>query len=118
MYIGLGLMTAVAAVLFAANKRLIKSLRKASDSLKETNEKLKVVCKENEDLRNFKDEYLDSINNPATVVEGQGQFSVYRECGSGRIFVANYFFNPSDPDDREYIRIHTGEVAEKLNEKP
>lgn len=111
-------MTAVAAVLFAANKRLIKSLRNANDTLRETSEQLKVVCKQNEDLRNFKDEYLDSINNPATVVEGQGQFSVYRECRSDRILVANYFFNPSDPDDRECIRIHTGEVAEKLNEKP
>lgn len=29
-----------------------------------------------------------------------------------------FSYDPSDPDDREYKRIHAEEVAEKLNEKP
>lgn len=176
MHIGFGLMTAVAVALYVANRRLIKSLQKASDSLKETNKKygievvriqiikkeerkrltfvarrnslksyalfyiqrkknhaflhftflsLQSVCKKlkeaNEKLKTSREhelEYLDSIHNRVVVVERAGYFSIFRESKRGRILITSYRYNQFDPDDRDYIRIHAEEVADKLNEKP
>ena len=111
MHIGFGLMTVATVVALIGNHRLIKSLRKASDSLKEANEKLKEAHK-------LELEYLGSIHNQVTVRENSGKFSIFRESENFRFLVACYYYDPNDPNDREYIRIHAEEVAEKLNEKP
>lgn len=118
IYIGFGLMTVAAVVLYVANHKLIKSLRKVNDFLKETSEKLKEANEKLKTAREHELEYLDSILNRVTVVERMGYFSIFRECKSGRILITRYYYNPYDPDDREYIRIHAEEVAEKLNERP
>lgn len=110
MHIGFGLMTVAAVVALIGNRKLIKALRKASDSLKEANEKLKTA-------HELEIEYLDSIHNRVVVVERVGYFSIFRECKSGRILITRYYYDPNDPDDREYVRIHAEEVADKLNEK-
>lgn len=118
MNIGFSLMTVGAVALYVCNRRLIKALRKASDSLKEANEKLKEANEKLKTSREHELEYLDSIHNRVVVVERTGYFSIFRESKSGRILITRYYYDPNDPDDREYIRIHAEEVAEKLNEKP
>lgn len=45
-------------------------------------------------------------------------FNVYMQGRHGRYPVKRIFYDPDDPDDREYKRIHAEEVAETLNEKP
>lgn len=45
-------------------------------------------------------------------------FAVYRQALGRKVDVARYTFDPSDPDDVEYKRIHAYEVAEKLSETP
>lgn len=44
-------------------------------------------------------------------------FNVYMQGRYGRYPVKRIFYDPDDPDDREYKRIHAEEVAEILNEK-
>ena len=118
MNIGFGLMTVAVVALYVANHKLIKSLRKVNDLLKETNEKLKEANAELKTVREYELEYLDSIHNRVTVVERIGYFSIFRESKSGRILITRYYYDPNDPDDRDYKRIHAEEVAEILNEKP
>ncbi len=45
-------------------------------------------------------------------------FNVYMQGRYGRYPVKRIFYDPDDPSDREYKRIHAEEVAETLNEKP
>lgn len=54
----------------------------------------------------------------ARVKESDSLFTVYRTI-SGRDYPVSYVhFDPNDPDDKEYKRIHAEEIASILNEKP
>lgn len=45
-------------------------------------------------------------------------FSVYRMALGEKFPVKIFYYNPDDPDDRDYKRICAEEVAEMLNENP
>ena len=70
----------------------------------------------------FQTDFAASCHSEAKVVEEalgtRPCFRIVREGFEDSIEVKRYYYNPNDPDDREYMRIHTEEVAEKLNEKP
>lgn len=54
----------------------------------------------------------------AQVKESDSLFTIYRTI-SGRDYPVSYVhFDPNDPDDKEYKRIHAEEIASILNEKP
>lgn len=109
MNIGFGLMTMATVVLYITNRRLIKALRKSNDCLK--------IGKFGAD----KIDYDLSIMHKAEVEERTEpipHFAVYRKGLAEKHDIIRVGYDPSDPDDREYKRIHAEEVAEILNEKP
>lgn len=114
MNIGFGLMTVAAVVLYVANRRLIKALRKSADCLESANFL----------IGKFGADRIDaelSFMRKAEVEERKEpipHFAVYRKGLSEKHNIIRVGYDPSDPDDRDYKRIHAEEVAEKLNEKP
>lgn len=54
----------------------------------------------------------------ARVKESDSLFTVYRTIGGSDYPVRYVHFDPNDPDDKEYKRIHAEEIASILNEKP
>lgn len=114
MNIGFGLMTVAAVVLYVTNRRLIKALRKSKDCLESANF---LICKYYAD----KTDHDLSLMHKAEV-EGRmvpiPHFAVYRKGLTEKHDVIRVGYDPKDPDDRDYKRIHAEEVAEILNEKP
>lgn len=45
-------------------------------------------------------------------------YQVYVKSGDNFFTLRRYTYDPADPEDREYKRIHALEVADLLNEKP
>lgn len=131
---GLGLMTVAVVVLYITNRRLIKMLKSASHALKAADEALKDTRTKlsNAYVRiEAKDMHIDYLNrervnrilsglNKAEVEEDLEEhcFLVLRKRQKRLYRIACYHYDPNDPDDRDYIRIHSEEVADKLNEKP
>lgn len=134
IHISFGLMTVAAVVLYIANRRLIKMLKSASHALESTGESLEAARKELSSAYmriEAKNMHIDSLNrertnrilsglNKAEAVEDPEEhcFIVLRKRQNRLYRIACYHYDPNDPDDREYIRIHAEEVADKLNEKP
>lgn len=54
----------------------------------------------------------------AQVKESDSRFTVYCTIGGSDYPVRYVHFDPNDPDDKEYKRIHAEEIASILNEKP
>lgn len=111
-WISYGLMTVAAVVLYITNRRLIKALRKSND------------CPESALIVKFGADKIDhdlSIMRKAEVEERTEpipHFAVYRKGLTEKHDIIRVGYDPKDPDDREYKRIHAEEVAEILNEKP
>lgn len=136
IHTSLGLMTVAAVVLYISNRRLIKRLKFASHALKAADEALKAANKELSEAYmqiETKDMHIDYLRrervnrilsglNKAEVEEDPQEhcFIVLRKGKrQSRLYrIACYHYDPNDPDDHDYIRIHTEEVAEKINEKP
>ena len=112
IYIGFGLMTFAAVLGYYENRRLLKDLKRAE--------------MDNRDFRNLliaqKIDYQYAVGSPAKVEEVINSivpyFRVYRKGREDKHTVQYYKYDPNDPDDREYKRIHAEEVAEMLNEEP
>lgn len=113
-WISYGLMTVAAVVLYITNRRLIKALRKSADCLKSANFL----------IGKFGADKIDrdlSIMRKAEVEERTElipHFAVYRKGLTEKHDIIRVGYDPKDPDDREYKRIHAEEIAETLNEKP
>lgn len=88
----------------ASNAQLDKSAKMVADGLK------------------FQTDFAKACYSEAEVVEENlgvlPCFRVVRKGFENTIEVKRYHYIPSDPDDRQYKRIHAEEVAEKLNERP
>lgn len=113
-WISCGLMTVAAVVLYIINRRLIKALRNSNDCLKSANF---LIGKFGAD----KNDYDLSIMHKAEVEERTElipHFAVYRKGLTEKHDIIRVGYDPTDPDDRDYKRIHAEEVAEMLNEKP
>lgn len=113
-WISCGLMTVAVVVLYIIKRRLIKALRNSNDCLKSANF---LIGKYGAD----KIDYDLSIMHKAEVEERTGlipYFAVYRKGLTEKHDIIRVGYDPTDPDDREYKRIHAEEVAEMLNEKP
>lgn len=114
MNIGFGLMIVAVVVLYMANRRLIKALRKSTDSLKSAEF---LIGKSGAD----KIDVELSLMRKAEVEERTEpipHFVVYRKGVIKKHDVIRVGYDPKDPDDRDYKRIHAEEVAEILNERP
>lgn len=113
-WISYGLMTVAAVVLYITNRRLIKALRKSEDCL----ESAKFL------IDKFGADKIDQDFSLMHKVEVEERtepiphFAVYRKGLTEKHDIIRVGYDPSDPDDREYKRIHAEEVAEILNEKP
>lgn len=121
MNIGFGLMTVTTVVLYVTNRRLIKRLNKTSETLEATDKAVKAsLCL----IGNLSNDRIDkelSFMHKAEVEERTEPipyFAVYRKGLTEKHDIIRVGYDPSDPDDREYKRIHAEEVAETLNEKP
>lgn len=111
---GLLVMAAATAALLLVNRVLIRRGRESTRLMHGLQEALS-------EAQNFKADVMTSLYSPAKVEERQAlvpYFAVYREGVTDKVDIARYHYNPEDPDDREYKRIHAEEVAEKLSEKP
>lgn len=114
MNIGFGLMTVTTVVLYVTNRRLIKVLRKSADCLKSANFLIGKfgADKIDRDLSIMRKAEVEERTEPIP------HFAVYRKGLAEKHDIIRVGYDPSDPDDREYKRIHAEEVAEILNEKP
>lgn len=68
----------------------------------------------------YKNLLFDSrfVDSEVFVAEEHNYFVVGREGRHGLTIISAIEYNPNDPDDKEYKRIHAEEIAEILNEKP
>lgn len=102
------LMLGCTAVTLTANRYLSRRLGQATESLR------KASAREIAEIL--------SRTAPACIEERTGGlvpcFAVYREVYHEKIDLLYVYYEPLDPDDREYKRIHAEEVADKLNERP
>lgn len=111
IYIGFGLMTVAAVVLYIANRRLSKTLKNV-ETTRDNQHAL---------INKMLDESIDrslSLDSKAEVEETHAlfpYFMVYRKGKSRKHIVARLFYNPKDPDDREYKRVCAEEIADVLN---
>lgn len=114
IYISLGLAFITAVALSMANRTLSARLNEAKGFIDAQNRRLEEYA-EKEEAHEF------SLMSEAEVEERTypvAHFVVYRTWRGRVSVVLRVGFNPDDPDDKEYRRIHAKEVAEKLNEKP
>lgn len=58
------------------------------------------------------------VDGEVFVREAFDRFEVFRGGKYGSIIISVIEYDPCDPDDKEYKRIHAEEIAEILNEKP
>lgn len=114
MNIGFGLMTVAVVALYVANRRLIKALRKNKDCLESANFLIGKfgADKIDAELSFMRKAEVEERTEPIP------HFAVYRKGLIKKHDVIRVGYDPKDPDDRDYKRIHAEEVAEKLNEKP
>lgn len=114
MNIGFGLMTVAVVVLYVTNRRLIKALRKSKDCLESASFLIGKfgADKIDAELSFMRKAEVEERTEPIP------HFAVYRKGVIKKHDVICVNYDPKDPDDRDYKRIHTEEVAEKLNEKP
>lgn len=115
IYIGFGLMTLAALLALYENRRIRKVLYKSIELNREQNKHIE------EQLAHRLSEIF-SRSSKAEIEETTAgippKFTVYRKgYGDTRHEIISFYYNPADPDDRDYKRIHAEEVAEMLNER-
>lgn len=114
MHLGFGLMTVAAVALYVGNHRLIKALRESKKCLESATYLIDA-------LSGSATDHNISLMHKAEVeerLEPIPHFAVYRKGLTKKHDVVCVGYDPNDPGDRDYKRIHAEEVAEKLNEKP
>lgn len=99
--------------------RNLSKLQKFSDTIAEGKRKLDEIRSDAERWRDTTVAIMDALETEAYIMEdcGNHRFMVTFDTEDGSVSTFCYSYDPSDPDDREYKRIHAEEVAEKLNEK-
>lgn len=126
-YLAFALLIALVVYQSFVIRRLKKALRSANEGLDESdrlnralNEKIASQDKNIGDCmcRAFK--FLAAQSSPAEIEETEypSMFEVVRKQDDAKVVCKTIYYDPSDPDDREYKRIHAEEVAEILNEEP
>lgn len=112
-------MTAAAIGGIYTSCRNLSKLQKLSDTMAEGKRKLDEIRSDAERWKDTTVAIMDALATEAYVMEDCGNhcFMVTFDTGDGSVSLFCYSYNPCDPDDREYKRIHAEEVAEKLNEK-
>lgn len=113
-------MTAAAIGGICISCRNFSRLQKLSDTIAESKRQLDEIRSDAEQWKDTTVAIMDALATDAYVMEDCGNhcFMVTFDTGDGSVSLFCYSYDPSDPDDREYKRIHAEEVAEKLNEKP
>lgn len=107
IHIAFWIMTACATCLAVMNQRLYKALCKTRQQLKHlTDLNLEEITSRTREAK------VDELTTPTP------RFVVYRQGYNKHFVIEAYTYNPDDPFDRDYKRIHAQEVADKLNEKP
>lgn len=107
IHIAFWIMTACAICLAVMNQRLYKELCKTRQQLKHLADlNLEEIASRTREAR------VDELTTPIP------RFVVYQQGYNKRFVIEAYTYNPADPFDRDYKRIHAREVADKLNEKP
>lgn len=121
MYIGFGLMTAVAVVAITLNFRLIKKSRELKEENEAISEALGVTSSALDVCALSKLE-LQQLPNKECFMEERTEpvphFAVYRKGLTQKIDLLHISYKADDPDDREYKRIFAQERVDALNEKP
>ena len=113
-------MTAAAIGGISISCRNFSRLQKLSDTIAESKRQLDEIRSDAEQWKDTTVAIMDALETEASIMEDCGNhcFMVTFDTGDGSVSLFCYSYDPSDPDDREYKRIHAEEVAEKLNEKP
>lgn len=119
-WISYGLMTVACALSFCTNILLKKAMKKAREALDDQRGELDSLVAANREAIGFRLNLSRSELMPAEIREDMALpiFVVERKYGDAKIVCKKIFYNPDDPDDRDYKRIHAEEVAEMLNEEP
>lgn len=106
--------------IIAALAAVARSLR-LSQRLAQREKKIEELRACNNHLINLRIDSINSVGIEAEVGEievlSTPYFLVYRQGSIDKFVIKKIYYNPDDPGDREYKRIHAEEVAEKLNEK-
>lgn len=109
------ILAALLAASLLVNRRMEKTLKKASDLCKRQSEEIM-------ELKMYDLAAHCSFATKATVEEQNNGlmpcFAVIRNYCGTPVCISRFYYDPLDPDDRDYKRIHAEEVAEKLNERP
>lgn len=118
-----GVMLVSTLTLYILNRKLIKTARSRAELLDKVNK----IADDNWKLV----ELLDDRRHDRATAMKQGKaevaektelcvpcFDVFYRGKLDNYLVKRFFYDPEDPDDRDYKRIHAEEVAEMLNEKP
>lgn len=107
-------LAAAAGIIYLAARNSIKEIR--ISRLRDEIDSMRL-----EDMKTELD-IMDSAITPAQVEHIGGDvlpyYHVYRMGGDTKFTVRKFYYDPKDPDDRDYKRIHAEEVAEKINERP
>ena len=113
-------MTAAAIGGIYTSFRNFSQLKKLSDTIAESERELDEIKSDAERWRDTTVAIMDAFKTEASLREDcvNHCFMVSFATEDGSVSPFCYSYDPSDPDDREYKRIHAEEVAEKLNEKP
>lgn len=116
--IGFGLMTAAALTLWIFNRRLSGELRREREEIKFLDGMTTDLMgfKTGTDICHMLKAEVEEFCPPETALP---YFAVTRRIDRNHtLCISKIYYNPADPDDRDYKRIHAEEIAEKLNEKP
>lgn len=120
--IAFGAMTGVAVAGWVINRRLERALKEAADEMRSGAEILGECGNRLLEYADYKLAEKTSRMSETLVEERPDApapcFAVYREARGIKFDVVQLCYDPTDPDDREYKRVHAEEVAEMLNEKP
>ncbi len=113
-------MTAAAIGGIYTSCRNLSKLQKLSDTIAESKRQLDEIRSDAEQWKDTTVAIMDALEAEASLREDCDNhcFMVTFNTEGGSVSPFCYSYNPCDPDDREYKRIHAEEVAEKLNEKP
>ena len=113
-------MTAAAIGGIYTSCRNFSKLQQLSDAMAAGKRKLDEIRSDAEQWRDTAVAIMDAFETEASLIEDCDNhcFMVTFNTEDGSVSPLCYSYDPSDPDDREYKRIHAEEVAEKLNEKP
>ncbi len=130
-YLAFALLIALVVYQSFVIRRLTRRLKETNSDLDRADEELDRQIKTLRAKLDSQDEIIsDCIGRALRIVAAQSNPAEIRECDEfSRFEVIRQHddvyivckiieYDPSDPDDREYKRIHAEEVAEILNEKP